>query len=104
MLPSSVIMLDAVADAAAAAAAACGVIPRLTLASSASAAHLIVVTKFLVDPKPANYLHLPQRVKMGGYLPRGTTTRFNFKRLEENSGFNRVHAAANPTGTMSQVS
>ena len=44
-------------DAAAAAAAACGIIPRLTLASSASAAHLIVVTEFLVDPKPANYLH-----------------------------------------------
>ena len=63
MLPSSVIMLDA-ADVAA---AAYGIIPRLTLASSASAAHLIVVTEFLVDPKPANDLHFPQRVEMGGY-------------------------------------
>ena len=64
MLPSSIIMLD---DAAAAAAAD-SIIPRLTLVSSASAAHLIVVDEFLIDPKPANYLHLSQGVKMKGYL------------------------------------
>ena len=61
-------MLDTAAAAAddAADAAAYGIIPRLTLASSASAAHLTVVSEFLVHSKPANDLHLPQRVKMEG--------------------------------------
>ena len=51
------------------AAAADSIIPTLNLASSASAsasasaARLIVVTDFLVDPKPANYLHPSQRME-----------------------------------------